>query len=81
MTRTGDREIVVISGRPRDNPGELACMSLTLKQRLEATRKKSVLQEMTECFFAFLKLLIIIVCLIQLLFFRQILRPARGKHE
>ena len=26
MTRTGDREIGVVSGRLPDNPGELACM-------------------------------------------------------
>ena len=26
MTRTGDREIGVISGKFLDNPGELACM-------------------------------------------------------
>ena len=26
MTRTGDREIVVLSGILPDNPGELACM-------------------------------------------------------
>ena len=26
MTRTGDREVGVVSGRLPDNPGELACM-------------------------------------------------------
>ena len=29
MTRTGDREIVVVSGILPDNPGELACMNFT----------------------------------------------------
>ena len=28
MTRTGDREIGVVSGRLPDKPGELTCMSL-----------------------------------------------------
>ena len=28
MTRTGDREIGVVSGRLPDNPGTLACMNL-----------------------------------------------------
>ena len=28
MTRTGDREIVVLSGILPDNPGELACMQI-----------------------------------------------------
>ena len=30
MTRTGDREIGVVSGRLPDNPGELACMKFTV---------------------------------------------------
>ena len=30
MTRTGDREIVVLSGILPDNPGELACMLLII---------------------------------------------------
>ena len=30
MTRTGDREIGVVSGRLPDNPGGLACMTLSM---------------------------------------------------
>ena len=33
MTRTGDREIGVVSGRLPDNTGELACMRLTVPFR------------------------------------------------
>ena len=32
MTRTGDREIGAVSGRLRDNPGELACMELVAQE-------------------------------------------------
>ena len=37
MTRTGDREIGVVSGRLPDNTGELACMLMfkKLKKRKE----------------------------------------------
>ena len=36
MTRTGDQEIGVVSGRLPDNPGELACMGSLLGTRRSA---------------------------------------------
>ena len=33
MTRTGDREIGVVSGRLPDNTGELACMPMGVKMQ------------------------------------------------
>ena len=41
MTRTGDQEIGVVSGRLPDNPGELACMTRGLRNRGEMTNYPS----------------------------------------
>ena len=35
VTRTGDREIGVVSGRLPDNTGELACMKLSRKKNFQ----------------------------------------------
>ena len=40
MTRTGDREIGVVSGRLLDNPGGLACMLISNDFRETAVLKK-----------------------------------------
>ena len=40
MTRTGDREIGVVSGRLPDNPGGLACMCSASRVPLEGLIKK-----------------------------------------
>ena len=42
MTRTGDREIGVVSGRLPDNTGELACMETIIHDYLTQSRRVAI---------------------------------------